>query len=91
MRFITFLGARIGFEERFYQVNETSGTVELCAVVFEPDVDCPIEFAFNVTFETSDISAGTCMSIIFMYQSIFHLHHFPICIIILFMAIDILC
>ena len=71
MRFITFLGARVGFERTFYQVNESVGTVELCAVVYEPNISCPIEFAFNITFETSDISAGTCMSIVFLYQSHF--------------------
>ena len=55
--------ARVGFEETLYQVNETSGIVEICAVVFEPVIDCPIEFDFNVTFETRDDTAGTCIGI----------------------------
>jgi len=59
MRFISFLGARVGFEQTFYQVNESVGTVELCAIVYEPTIDCPIEFAFNVSFNTSDGTAGT--------------------------------
>lgn len=50
--------ARVGFEETFYQADETSGTVEICVVVFEPVINCPIEFDFNVTFETRDGTAG---------------------------------
>ena len=53
------LVAIVGFESTLYRVNETSGVVEICAVVMEPNIDCPIDFAFNVTFETSDGSAGT--------------------------------
>ena len=55
---ITFLVARVGFEETVYQTDETSGTVEICVVVFEPNISCPIEFDFNVTFETRDGTAG---------------------------------
>ena len=51
--------AIVEFESTLYRVNETSGVVEICAVVMEPNIDCPIDFAFNVTFETSDGSAGT--------------------------------
>ena len=51
--------ARVGFEETVYRTDETSGSVELCAVVYEPAIDCPIEFDFNVTFETMDGTAGT--------------------------------
>ena len=55
----TFLVASIGFEETSYQVNERAGTMQLCAVVFEPSTICPIEFDFKITFATSDITAGT--------------------------------
>ena len=37
----SYLVARVGFEERLYQVNETAGRVEICVVVYEPDIDCP--------------------------------------------------
>ena len=53
------LVARVGFEQTFYPVDENIGTVEICAVVYEPAIDCPIEFAFNVSFNTSDGTAGT--------------------------------
>ena len=38
-------------------VNEEDGFVEVCAVVFSPDIRCPIEFPFNVSFSTGDSSA----------------------------------
>ena len=55
------LEATVGFEKTFYQVNESSGTVEICAVVYEPDIDCPIQIDFNVTFETGNETKGTGM------------------------------
>ena len=58
-----YLVARVGFEETFYQVNETTGTVEICVVVYEPDIDCPIQMEFTVSFETGAETAGTCMYI----------------------------
>ena len=40
-------------------------------MVYEPSVDCPVEFDFNVTFQTRDGSAGICIyihnTIIFMF------------------------
>ena len=32
--------------------------VELCAVVFEPDIECPIKFPFSVKLYTDDGTAG---------------------------------
>ena len=42
-----------------YTVNEEDGLVEVCAVVFSPDIRdrCPIEFPFNVSFSTGDSTA----------------------------------
>lgn len=51
--------ARVGFEETFYRANEGGGTVEICAIVYEPNIECPIEMKFNVTFETRAETAGT--------------------------------
>ena len=51
--------ARVGFEKTVYQVDEDSETVEICAAVFEPNISCPIEFCFNMTFETRDDTAST--------------------------------
>ena len=39
-------------------MSETAGFVEICAVVFEPTITCPIEFDFNVSLSTCDGSAG---------------------------------
>ena len=61
--------ARVGFEETFYRVRENVGTVEICVVVHEPAIDCPIEFDFNVTFVTGDGSAGT-----YIYCVHFHIY-----------------
>ena len=49
----------MGLEETFYQVSETDGVVVACVVVYEPDIDCPIEFPFNVTLSTENGSAST--------------------------------
>ena len=32
--------------------------VELCVVVYEPNINCPIEFPFNVSLSTADGTAG---------------------------------
>ena len=56
-----FIDATVGFENTFYQVNEAAGTVEICAVVYEPDIDCPIQIDFNVTFKTEVETAGRYM------------------------------
>ena len=32
--------------------------IELCAVVFEPDIECPVKFPFDVQLYTGDGSAG---------------------------------
>ena len=61
MRYIGFnhfAGARVGFDQKSYKVDEAIGMVEICAVVHEPDIDCPIEFEFSVTLETRDSTAG---------------------------------
>ena len=67
--FTCFIEASVGFEKAHYSVNEASGMVEICAVVNEPNVDCPIEFDFNMTFQTRDGSAGTyiCTQVVHSY------------------------
>ena len=50
--------AVVGLEETFYQVSETDGVVEVCVVIYEPDIVCPIEFPFDVSLSTFDESAG---------------------------------
>ena len=52
------IGARVGLEQVFYHVTENISFVELCAVVYEPVIDCPIEFPFAVQLSTIDNTAG---------------------------------
>ena len=40
--------ALVGLESTFYNVSENEGVVEVCAVVYSPDISCPINFAFDV-------------------------------------------
>ena len=50
----------VGLGETFYRVSEGVGFVEVCAVVYRPsgNLVCPIDFAFDADFSTSDGSAG---------------------------------
>ena len=48
-------GARVGLERTF---SENVGVVELCVVVYEPNITCPIEFPFNIRLSTDDGAAG---------------------------------
>ena len=50
--------AVVGLEETFYRVSEEVGFVEVCAIVYSPSVECPIEFPFSVDFSTSDGTAS---------------------------------
>ena len=53
-----FAGARVGLEQTFFRVTEGVGVVEICAVVFEPDIECPIKFPFTLQLYTDDATAG---------------------------------
>ena len=57
---IIFVDACIGLEIT-HTVDENTGEVEICARVFEPGIRCPIDFVFNLTFDTTDGSAGICV------------------------------
>ena len=48
----------MGLEETVHRVYDDVGVVELCAIVIRPNIDCPIDFSFDITFETKDGSAG---------------------------------
>ena len=50
--------ARVGLERTLYNVSEGVGVVELCAVVYEPNITCPIQFPFEVRLSTADGTAG---------------------------------
>ena len=50
--------AVVGLDRTFYEVPDDVGVVTMCAIIYIPDIICPIQFAFNVTLSTSDESAG---------------------------------
>ena len=50
--------ATVGMEHTFYTVLESDVTVEVCAVVYEPITDCPVEFSFDLRLYTVSGSAG---------------------------------
>ena len=56
-------GARVGLEQILFEVMEDVEVIELCAVVFEPDINCPIHFSFNIHFHTADGTAGKMYSL----------------------------
>ena len=47
-----WLVAVVGLEETFYRVSESVGVVVVCAIVYSPNISCPIEFPFNVNLST---------------------------------------
>ena len=51
------LVAFVGLESTFYQVNESSGSVEVCAVV-SPASECPVAAQFNIYLITLGDTAG---------------------------------
>ena len=48
----------MGLEWTLYPVSEDAGVVEVCAIVYSPIIECPIEFPFDVRLSTMDGSAG---------------------------------
>ena len=48
----------VGLERTFYQVSESVGVVEVCAIVYSPVIECPIQWPFDVQLTTFDGSAG---------------------------------
>ena len=60
--FLSFLTvpsvAVVGLDKTLYQVSGNVGVVEVCAIVYSNESDCPIEFPFDVKFTTLDGSAG---------------------------------
>ena len=50
--------AVVGLERRLYYFIEDVGVVEVCAIVYSPTIDCPINFPFDVNLLTRDNMAG---------------------------------
>ena len=51
-------GVAVGLENIAYQVSENTSVAQACAVVYSPNITCPIESNFTVNLSTSDGSAG---------------------------------
>ena len=49
----------MGLEKTIYSVFEDVGVVEVCAIVYSPNIVCPVAFPFDVSLSTSDRTAGT--------------------------------
>ena len=60
IRIVIVSVAVVGLEQIFYNVSESIGAVEVCAVVIGPDgsINCPIDFQFSVFLSTEDDSAS---------------------------------
>ena len=50
--------AVVGLEKTFYRISEEAVQVEVCAIVYSPALDCPINFAFDIGYYTREDSAG---------------------------------
>ena len=50
--------AVVGLEKTFYRISEYAVQIEVCAIVYSPALDCPINFAFDIGYYTRDDSAG---------------------------------
>ena len=48
----------MGLERTLYSVTEGVGEVEVCAVVYSPNSECPVGFSFDVILSTINGSAG---------------------------------
>ena len=69
--------AVVGLERTFYDVLESVGVVEVCAIVYQPDggITCPIAFPFNVSLSTRDGTAGNGSTALIKYA--LYLFFFP--------------
>ena len=64
--------AVVGLERTFYNVSEDEKHVELCADVLLPNIECPIEFPFDIYLVLSNDSTGVLI-ILRVYKSLTHL------------------
>ena len=46
--------AVVGFEKTIYEVTEYMDSVEVCAVVYSPNVSCPVLFPFVVSIDAGN-------------------------------------
>lgn len=58
MPYLPHAVAVVGLESSVYMITEDMGLVEVCAILYSPNITCPVEFPFTVNLSTSDGTAG---------------------------------
>ena len=58
LHFKLILVAVVGLERTLYMTTEDVVLVEVCAIVYSPNISCPIEFPFSVILSTTNGTAG---------------------------------
>ena len=53
-----FTVAKVGLDSTSYVVLLSEGVVEICANIFTPNIECPIEFPFEIRLLSSETKAG---------------------------------
>ena len=66
-----FEEAVVGLERTSYNLSEGNELVELCAVVVHPDIMCPINFPFNLSFSMAEGTGIYQVFLILMFLYIF--------------------
>ena len=66
--------ALVGLKETIYSDTDGDGVVELCAVVYEPNIECPIAFPFNISLSTSDGKSYLLFIYIHVYNTYYSVH-----------------
>ena len=63
---VVITDAVVGLERTLYEVTEDVGVVEVCAIVYSPNgnINCSIDFPFEVFLSTTEGSAGKQMNIV---------------------------
>ena len=56
-----YTAAVVGLNKTLYQVEEDVGVVEVCAIVNNTAIKCPIAFPFNISFSTENRTAGNTL------------------------------
>ena len=56
--FFHYTGAEVGLELTSFTVSDSAGSVELCATVFSPSIQCPIQFPFPIFLTVSNSRTG---------------------------------
>ena len=53
----------MGLQQTYFNVIESVGVVEVCAIITSPLINCPVEFPFDVGLSTKDGTAGKTPSL----------------------------